>query len=135
MPGIDPDFYCHHLNVYPGTKPVAQKKRKIGPEKQAAVATQVNELLKDGIIKKLQYATWLSNVVLVLISNGKWRMCTNYTNLNKFCLKDPFPLPDINKLVDSSSGYELFSFMDAYSGYNQIPMYPPDKEKMAFTTN
>jgi len=59
-------------------------------------------------------------------------MCTNYTDLNKHCPKDPFPLPDIDKLVDNSSGYNLLSFMDAYSGYNQISMYPLDEEKTAF---
>jgi len=62
-------------------------------------------------------------------------MCTDYTDLNKFCLKDLFPLPDIDRLVDNSSGYQLLSFMDAYSGYNQIPMFPPDEEKTAFITN
>jgi len=59
-------------------------------------------------------------------------MCTDYTDRNKFCLKDPFPLPDINRLVDNSSGYQLLSFMDDYSGYNQIPMFPLDEEKTAF---
>jgi len=135
MPGIDPEFCCHHLNVYPGTKPVAQKKRKLGPAKQAVAAAQVNELLQAGIIRELQYTTWLSNVVLVHKSNGKWRMCTDYTDLNKFCPKDPFPLPDIDRLVDNSSGYQLLSFVDAYSGYNQILMYPPDEEKTAFITD
>jgi len=135
MPSVDPNFYCHHLNIYPSTKLVAQKKRKIRPEKWGAATKQVNELLKASIIRKLQYATCLSNVVLALKSNGKWRMYIDYTDFNKFCLKNPFSLPDINKLVDNSSGYQLLSFMDAYSGYNQIPMFFPDEKKMAFITD
>ena len=59
-------------------------------------------------------------------------MCTNYTNLNKACPKDTYPLPSIDRLVDDAAGHKVLSFLDAYSGYNQIPMYPPDKEKTTF---
>jgi hypothetical protein len=62
-------------------------------------------------------------------------MCTDYTDLNKACPKDPFPLPCIDKLVDNSVGYKYLSFMDAYSGYNQIPMHPDDQEKTTFITD
>ncbi|RDY05099.1 Retrovirus-related Pol polyprotein, partial [Mucuna pruriens] len=62
-------------------------------------------------------------------------MCTDYTDLNKVCPKDPYPLPNIDRLVDSVSGYEFLSFMDAYSGYNQIRMHPDDEEKTTFITN
>jgi hypothetical protein len=62
-------------------------------------------------------------------------MCTNYTDLNKACPKDPFPLPCIGKLVNNSAGYKYLSFMDAYSGYNQILMHPEDQEKTAFITD
>jgi len=62
-------------------------------------------------------------------------MYTNYKDLNKFYPNDLFPLPDINRLVDNSSCYQLLSFMDAYSSYNQIPMYPPDEKKIAFITD
>jgi hypothetical protein len=72
---------------------------------------------------------------MVKKSNGKWRMCTDYTDQNKACPKDPFPLPCIDKLVDSSARYKYLPFMDAYSGYNQIPMYPQDQEKTAFITD
>jgi hypothetical protein len=72
---------------------------------------------------------------MVKKAKGKWRMCTDYTNLNKACPKDPFPLPYIDKLVDNWVGYKYLYFMDAYSGYNQIPMHPEDQEKNAFITN
>jgi hypothetical protein len=64
--------------------------------------------------------------------NGKWRMCIDYTDLNKACPKDPFPLPCIDKLLDKSAGYKYLSFLDAYSGYNQIPMAPEDQDKTSF---
>ena len=71
---------------------------------------------------------------MVKKANGKWRMCTDYTYLNKACPKGPFPLPCIVKLCDNSAGYKYLSFMDAYSGYNQIVMHPEDQEKTAFIT-
>ena len=66
--------------------------------------------------------------------NGKWRVCIDYFDLNNACPKDPFPLPRIDKIVDATAEYELLFFMDAYSCYNQIPMFPPNSVKMAFIT-
>ena len=129
MPGVDPEFVCHRLSLRLGSIPVAQKKRKMGPERQAAIEKQVKELLDAGLIQEIRYADWLSNVVMVKKANGKWRMYTDYTDMNKACPKDPFPLPCIDKLVDNSAGYKYLSFMDAYSGYNQIPMYPEERKR------
>ncbi|RDY02623.1 hypothetical protein CR513_13893, partial [Mucuna pruriens] len=69
---------------------------------------------------------------MVKKASGKWRMCTDYTNLNKACPKDPYPMPSIDRLVDGASGFALLSFMDAYLGYNQIKMHPQDESKTAF---
>jgi hypothetical protein len=75
---------------------------------------------------------WLANVVLVNKSSGKWRICVDFTDLNKACPKDSFPLPRIDLLVDSTSRHQLLSFMDAFSGYNQIHMDDTDQEKTSF---
>ncbi|RDX85065.1 hypothetical protein CR513_33786, partial [Mucuna pruriens] len=83
-------------------------------------------------IREVQYPSWLANVVMVRKANGRWRMCIDYTDLNQACPKDSYPLPSIDRLVDGVSGYALLSFMDAYSGYNQIQMHPQDEEKTAF---
>nr|KYP37331.1 Transposon Ty3-I Gag-Pol polyprotein [Cajanus cajan] len=134
MPGIDPNFLCHRLTVCRDARPVAQKKRKMGDEKRKAAKAEVKKLLQAKFIREVTYTTWLANVVLVKKSNGKWRMCTDYTELNKACPKDAYPLPCIDQLIDSASGHSIFSFLDAYSGYNQIKMHPTDEEKTAFIT-
>jgi len=91
-------------------------------------------MLKVDHIREIQYPEWLANVVLVKKANGKWRMCVDFTNLNKACPKDSYPLPNIDALVDSASGCRLLSFLDAFSGYNQIMMHPRDECKTAFMT-
>lgn len=91
-------------------------------------------MLEVGFIREVKYTTWLANMVMVKKSNGKWRMCTDFTDLNKACPKDNYPLPNIDALVDGVSGFEVLNFLDAYSGYNQIPIYRPNIEKTMFIT-
>ncbi|CAJ2653138.1 unnamed protein product [Trifolium pratense] len=134
MPGIDPEVACHQLTLDPRASAVVQRRRKQSPEKAEAAEKAVKDLLEANFISEARYTTWLSNVVLVKKSNGKWRMCVDYTDLNRACPKDAYPLPNIDKLVDNSSGFKLLSFMDAYSGYNQIKMAEIDKKKTAFMT-
>ena len=135
MPGIDPNFICHRLAIDPMARVVQQRKRKMSAEKQKAVQEETHKLVKAEFIKEVKYPTWLANVVMVKKPSGKWRMCTDYTDLNKVCPKDSYPLPSIDQLVDNASGYDLLSFMDAYSGYNQIRMHPEDEEKTSFMTD
>ncbi|XP_042950213.1 uncharacterized protein LOC122282321 [Carya illinoinensis] len=77
---------------------------------------EVEQLLAIGFRREAHYPNWLSNMVLVKKPNGKWRMCVDFTNLNKVCLRDIFPLPCINLIVDSMAGHRMHSFMDAYFG-------------------
>ncbi|CAJ2632149.1 unnamed protein product [Trifolium pratense] len=134
MPGLDPNIACHQLTIDPTALPIVQRRRRQSPEKSEAAEKCVKHLLEANFISEARYTTWLSNVVLVKKSNGKWRMCCDYTDLNRACPKDSYPLPCIDRLVDNSSGFKLLSFMDAYSGYNQIPMAVADREKTAFMT-
>ena len=101
-------------------------------DKAQEVQRQVQALLDAGFINEVMYPTWLSNMVMVKKSNGKWRICIDCTDLNKACPKDSFPLPSTDELVDATSGFRFLSFLDAYSRYNQIPMHPSDEEKTAF---
>ena len=95
---------------------------------------EVGKLLQAGAIREVEYPEWLANVVLVKNANGKWRLCIDFTDVNKACPKDSFPLPQIDLIVDSMADHELLSFMDAFSGYNQISMDPDDQEKTSFVT-
>ena len=95
---------------------------------------EVGKLLKARAIRDVEYLEWLANVVLVKKENGKWRLYINFTDVNRACLKDSFPLPRIDLIVDATTGHELLSFMDAFSSYNQISMDPDDQEKTSFVT-
>ena len=121
MGGVDPVVITHKLNVNPSCKPVKKKRRSFSPERQKAINEEVGKLLQAQAIREVEYPEWLANVVLV-------------TDLNKACPKDSFPLPRIDLLVDATAGHELLSFMDAFSGYNQISLDPNDKEKTSFVT-
>ncbi|XP_068500838.1 uncharacterized protein [Phaseolus vulgaris] len=132
MSGIDPDFLCHHLSMDATVRPVRQRRRKFNEERRLVIREETQKLLSVGHIREIQYPEWLANVVLVKKANGKWRMCVDFTDLNKACPKDSYQLPSIDALVDSASGCEMLSFLDAFSGYNQIKMHPRDEGKTTF---
>ena len=107
----------------------------MAPECQEAVREEVGKLLKAESVREVHYPDWLANIVLVKKSNNKWRLCVDFTDLNKACPKDCYPLPRIDLLVDAMASHSLLSFMDAYSRYNQIRMYPADEEKTSSITD
>jgi hypothetical protein len=131
---VSPDLACHTLNFGPKHKPVSLKRQKLAPERATIVLEEVERLLASRAIREVQYPEWLSNMVVVKKKNGKWRVCIDFTDLNKACPKDPFPLPRIDQLVDSASGHARLSFLDAFQGYHQIPMSAADQEKTSFIT-
>ncbi|XP_021827212.1 uncharacterized protein LOC110767855 [Prunus avium] len=135
MTGINPEIITHRLSIDPHHKPVKQKRRSYDTTRYEAMRDEVDKLEKNGFIREVNYPKWLSNVVMVRKTEGKWRMCVDFTDLNKACPKDSFPLPRIDQLVDATAGHELLSFMDAYSGYNQIHMHPDDQESTSFITD
>ena len=96
MPKIDPSVITHHLNVSSSYKPVRQKKRVFVPERDNAIKEEVHKLVTVEFVRKVYYPNWLANVVIVKKANGKWRMCVNFTVLNKACPKDSYPLPRID---------------------------------------
>ena len=134
MPGIDPNVITHRLNVCPFSKPVRQKKRVFAPKRDNAIKDEVQKLMAAKFIREVYYPEWLANVVMVEKADDKWRMCVDFTDLNRACPKDSYPLPRIDQLVDSTAGHKLLSFMDAFSGYNQIRMDGSDQEKTSFVT-
>ena len=96
MSGITPEIIQHKLNVNPDKKPVQQRRRVFAPEWDQAVMDKVTKLLAAGFIREVHYPEWLANVVLVRKANRKWRMCVDFTDLNKARLKDSFTLPRID---------------------------------------
>ena len=135
MSSIDPSVITHNLNVYPSSKPIRQKKRVVAPKRDNAIKEKVQKLTMAKFIREVYYSDWFTNVVMVKTANGKWRMCVDFTNLNKVCPKDSYPLPRINQLVDSTACHKLLSFMDVFSGYNQIKIDEADQEKTSFITS
>ena len=124
----------HSLDIKPGVKPKKQKPRKMSDEKVAAVKAEVQRLLDAKVICEVKYPTWLANTVSVKKKNGKWRMFIDFTDLNKACPKDDFPLPRIDKIVDDAANSQLMSLLDCFSGYHQIWMRSEDEEKTSFIT-
>ena len=121
-PGVDLEFICHHLNVNPLITPKKQPPRHPSREHAEAVREEVTRLKQAGTIKKVFYPEWLANTIVVKKKNGKWRVCVDFTDLNKACPKDPFLMPKIDQLVDVTVGHPWTSFLDAFQGYHQIPL-------------
>jgi hypothetical protein len=134
VPGVNPDYIQHRLNVDPHSKPVQQKTRRSASVHAEAVQKEVERLLQAGAIREIHYPTWLSNTVVVKKKNGKWRVCVDFTSLNQACPKYPFPLPKIDQLMDVTAGHDRMSFLDAFQGYHQISLSAEDREKTAFIT-
>ena len=116
--GVDPSFICHHLNVNPSITLKRQPLQRLSKEHVEAIRNEVTKLKQAGAIKEVFYPQWLANTVVVKKKTGKWRVCVDFTDLNKACPKDPFPVPQIDQLVDATVGHPRMSFLDAFQGYH-----------------
>ena len=119
---VVPDFICHHLNINPSITYKKQPPWHPSKEHASAVRDKVMKLKKTGAIKEFFYPEWLANTVVVKKKSRKWQVCVNFTDLNKAYSKDPFPMPLIDQLVDTTAGHPQMSFLDAFQGYHQIPL-------------
>jgi hypothetical protein len=133
--GVNKDVIEHSLNVNLAIKPRNQKLRKISDDKAEGARSEAKRLLSAGVIREVTYPEWLANTVMVKKANGKLRMCIDFTDLNKACPKDEFPLPRIDSLVDATATSELMSLLGCYSGYHQICMKKEDEPKTSFITH
>nr|GFB95869.1 reverse transcriptase domain-containing protein [Tanacetum cinerariifolium] len=132
MTGVPRSVAEHRLNVREGCPPVRQKKRGQAPERTKAIQAEVEKLVEAGIMREVFYHDWLSNPVMVKKYDGSWRMCVDFTDLNKAYPQDCYPLPEIDWKVESLCRYPFKCFLDAYKGYHQIQMAAADKEKNSF---
>ena len=113
-PRVDLEFIFHHLNVNPSIVPKKQPLRRPSKEYAEAVREEVTRLKQAGAIKEVFYSEWLANTMVVKKKNGKWRVCVDFTDLNKACPKDLFLMPKIDQLVDVTVGHPRMSFLDAF---------------------
>jgi hypothetical protein len=134
MPGVPRELIEHSLNVHPKAVPKKQRLRRFAHDKREAIKREIAKLLAAGFIKEVIHPEWVANLVLVRKKNNEWRMCVDYTDLNKHCPKDHFGLPRIDQVIDSMAGCVLLCFLDCYSGYHQIALKEEDQIKTAFIT-
>ena len=106
----------------------------MNPNYALKVNEEIDKLLRLGFIRPVTQATWLSLIVVVPKKNGTFRVCVDYRKLNVVTITDAFPLPFTDRVVDVEDGHEVYSFLDGFSGYNQIQMHPDDEEKTTFVT-
>ena len=132
--GVDPNLICNCLNVNPSVTPKKQPPRRSSKEHSDAVNDEVMKLKRAGAIKEVFYPEWLANTVVVKKKTEKWRVCVDFTDLNKACPKDPFPMPRIDQLVDATVGHPRMSFLNTFQGYHQIPLDLDDQERTSFVT-
>jgi hypothetical protein len=123
MPRAPRELAEHKLKVYPQARPIRQKLHRFTPDKREAIRAELARLVAAGFIREVLHPEWFANPVLVLKKNKvDWRMCVDYTDLNKHCPKDPFGLPRIDQVVDSIAGCSMLSFLDCYYVYHQISL-------------
>ena len=134
MLGLPREVAKHALRLVLGSKPAKQCLHHFDDERRRAIGEEITKLLEVEFIKEVYHSDWLANPILVKKKTEKWRMCVDYTGLNKACSKDHFPLPRIDQIIDSTSGCEILSFLDAYSGYHQIAMKESNQVATSFIT-
>jgi hypothetical protein len=134
MPGVPRKLIEHSLNVHPQAVPKKQRLRRFAHNKREAIKQEIAKLLAAGFIKEVIHPEWVANPVLIRKKNNEWRLCVDYTDLNKHCPKDHFGLPRIDQVVDSTTGCVLLCFLDCYLGYHQIALKEGDQIKTTFIT-
>ncbi|GJY90929.1 hypothetical protein Tco_0506125 [Tanacetum coccineum] len=133
MTGIPRSIAEHHLNIREGCQPVRQKRRGQAPERNKAIQEEVAKLVEAKIMREVHYHDWLPNPVMVKKHDGSWRMCVDFTDLNKSCLKDCYLSQKSTGKSNPSADTPFKCFLDAYKGYHQIQMAEEDEEKRPFT--
>ncbi|GKC40395.1 reverse transcriptase domain-containing protein, partial [Tanacetum coccineum] len=132
MTGIPRELAEYKLNIHPRTLPIRQKKWVLAKERDKAITQEVTKLVEA--LKDVHFPGWVANPVMVWKSDGTWRMCIDFTSLNKACPKDSYLLPEIDYKIESLDGFRFKCFLDAYKGYHQIRMAEEDEDKTTFHT-
>jgi hypothetical protein len=135
IPGVPRELAEHKIDINEGSKPIKQRLRRFSPDKKEAFKKEITKLMAAGFIREILHLDWLANPIIVQKKNtAEWHMCVDYTDFNKHCPKDPFRLPRIDQIIDSTAGSALLSFLDCYLGYHQITLREEDQSKTSFIT-
>ncbi|GKB89540.1 hypothetical protein Tco_0961812, partial [Tanacetum coccineum] len=124
----------HKLKIYPLAEPVVHKRRPIAPEGRLALKEKVFRWIGEGLIRKVLHPEWITNAILIKLTNGTWKVHMDYSCLNKACAKDMYPLPEEIEKLASLMGYPYKCFLQLPKEYNQIRMAEEDEEKTGFHT-
>lgn len=133
MKGIPTSLCTHHIYIKEDFRPVRQPQRRMNHALKNIVKEELQKLLDAGFIYPILDSQWVSPLVIVPKKNCKWRICVDYRVLNKATQKDNFPLPFIDQVLDTLARKKFFSFLDRFSGYNQIQIAPKNQDKTTFT--
>jgi hypothetical protein len=132
--GFDPALIQHAIPIKEGVKPVRKRQRPINPVLEATIRKELEKLLKANIIFPVKYSDWVSNLVPVRKTTGQIRLCVDFRALNRASVKDHFPLPNMEMILQQVAGSQMMSLLDGFSGYNQIKVKRTDRYKTTFTT-
>jgi hypothetical protein len=130
----DPKIIQHKIPLEKDTIPFKQNLIPISPLLLPVIEREIKKLLDAKIIIPLRYSKWIANLVIVRKKNGEVRLCVDFRNLNRCSKKDNYPLPKMENLLQRILEATIMSFLDGFSGYNQIYVHLDDQEKTSFTT-
>ena len=135
MKELHPKFYQHKIILASDAKPIQQRWYRMNPNYVVRIKEEIDKLLKAGFIRPVKQAKWLSPIVVVPKKNGKIHVCVDYRKLNAVIVTNTFSLPFTDNVLDAGTGHDIYSFLDGFSGYNQVWIHPDDQEKIAFVTD
>ena len=133
--GIPPDVCEHKIVLEDNAVPIRQRQHRLNPKYSLMVKEELDKLLEAGFIYPVPHSEWVSPIVMVPKKNGKIRICQDFRKLNAVTKKDYFPLPFTYSILDAVAGHECYSFLDGFSGYNQVQIAMEDRIKTTFTTD
>eukprot|EP00253_Pinus_taeda_P017889 PITA_17889 len=130
----DTNIIQHTIPIKPNQKPFRQKLRRLNPKLLPSIEKEINRLYKLGIIVPIRFSDWISKLVLVRKKTGDICLCIDFRNLDKVSLKDNYPLPKMDHILQRVVGASCMSLLDGYFAYKQVSVHEDDRDKTSLTT-